>query len=124
MQLVPFNNTWADSGCKLDLKGMYQGKPGDDRIVALPIRRHNDWIGKGMRYISLATGEDIAQVRTELQNSGVNLNELAKSYETTGLRPFKSAQYAAEQPQREAQEVETIKARLAQIEKAPAKKSA
>ncbi len=118
MELVPFNNSWADSGCKLDLRGIYQAtREGDTRISSLPIRRHNDWDAKGLRYVTLASGEDIAQVRDSLRANGVNLDELAKSYEPTGVRAFRVSAYLAEQPQREAREVETIKARLAQIEK-------
>lgn len=116
MELVPFNASWADSGSKLDLKGLYQGKPGDDRIVALPIRRHNDWLRKGLRYVTLATAEDAAQVKDWLRSQGCNLQGIQDAYANNGTGPFKMAQYLAEQPAREAEEAKALEARLGQIQ--------
>lgn len=114
MELVPFNQQWAEPSSKLDLKGLYLGKPGDDRIVALPVRRHSDWISKGMSFLTLATAEDVVAVKDELRARGVDLNALAKSY--TAMGAFRTDIYLAEQPKREAEEADAIRARLAQIE--------
>lgn len=119
MEVVPFNNKWADSGNKLDLRGLYQL---GDRVFEAAVRRHNDWEGKGAKFVTLATAADVHQVRGELQHKGIDLNELDKSYERAGLRPFKIAQWLKEQPERDAEEAAQIKARLAQIEKPKAAK--
>lgn len=118
MQLVPFNNDWADSGSKLDLKGVYQSsKPGDDRICpSLPIRRHNDWERKGLKYVTLSTLEDVAIAQNDLKARGVDLSEVKKAYELIGVGPFKVQAYLAEQPDREAAEEDQIRTRLAQLE--------
>jgi len=125
MELVPFNASWADSGSKLDLKGIYQGKPGDDRLVALPIRRHNDWLRKGLQYVTLATAEDAAQVKEYLRGQGCNMQGIQDAYDRNGSGPFKMSQYLAEQPARESDEAEALEARLSQIKgKGQAKKGA
>jgi hypothetical protein len=114
MELVPFNQKWADSGNKLDLRGLYQL---GDRVFNGSVRRHNDWTAKGAKFVTLATAEDVVQVRQELRAQGIDLTELAKSYEKTGLGQFRLTQYLSEQPQRDAAEAVDLKARLAQLEK-------
>jgi hypothetical protein len=115
MELVPFNHAWADSGNKLDLKGIYQGKLGDDRLVVLPVRRHSDWARKGLTFVTLATAEDAAQVKEHLRASGCNLQAIQDSYERGGSGPFKVAAYLAQQPDRDAIEAKALEARLSQI---------
>ncbi len=117
MLTVPFNHAWADSGSKMDLKGLYHStKPGDDRYMwDLPIRRHNDWRSHGYEYISLSTTADVLAVRSELVVQKIDLNELQKSYEFGERGRFKLEQYWAETGQREAAEAADIEARLARI---------
>jgi hypothetical protein len=118
MQLVPFNNDWADSGSKLDLKGIYESTtPGDTRICSLPIRRHNDWARKGLRFVTLSTLEDVAQVRDYLRNKGISLTEIQKSYVLQGLGPFDMDAYLKETPDREAREAAALRKRLGEIER-------
>ncbi len=122
MELVPWNPQWSDSGSKLDLHAYYKGKPGDDRYVRLPVRRHNDWARKGMTYVSLASTEDVAKVGQELRMAGVNLNELGKSYDNSAGGAFRINDYAGLQGQRDLDEAASLKARLASIEsKVPTK---
>lgn len=117
MLTVPFSHHWADSGCKLDLKGLYRStKPNDDRWVELPIRRHNDWSAKGLEYVTLATTADVVAVRGELVNQKVDLNELQKSYHMGEYGKFKLDQYWAETPQRDAKESAELRARLAKLD--------
>jgi hypothetical protein len=122
MELVPFNPQWADSGSKLDLHAFYKGKPGDDRYVRLPVRRHNDWARKGLTYVTLASAEDVNKVVAELKAKGVNLSALADSYDHNGTGVFKIGAYAVDQPKRDADEAEQLRARLAQIDGKEAKK--
>lgn len=114
MELVAFDAAWADSGTKTDLKGLYRGTNGNDRIVVLPCRRHNDWSKKGLVFVTLATAEDVIAVRDQLRAKGVNLNALAQSYAPNGA--FRMDVYLSEQPQRDADEAEALKARLSQLE--------
>jgi hypothetical protein len=116
MELVPFNAAWADSGNKFDLKAIYKGKDGDDRLVALPVRRHNDWSRKGLTYVTLATAEDVVQVKDWLRSQQVDLNALQQSYEGHGSGPFKMAAYIAEGPKRDADEKAALQARLSHLE--------
>lgn len=118
MILIPFNPDWADSGMKLDLKGVYQATaPGDDRICnALPIRRHNDWIRKGLKFVTLSTLEDVKEAQDYIRMKGISLSELKHSYLMQGVGPFNVQQYLKEQPDREASEADALRARLAQIE--------
>lgn len=116
MELVPFNAAWADSGNKFDLKAIYKGKDGDDRFVALPVRRHNDWSRKGLTYVTLASAEDVVQVKDWIRSQGVDLNVLQRSYDTNSPFGFKMADYLAEQPRREAEEKAALQARLSHLE--------
>lgn len=124
MLLVPFNPDWADSGSKLDLKGVYQAtRKGDDRICnALPIRRHNDWIRKGLAFVTLSTLEDVKEAQDFIRMKGISLSELKTSYIMQGVGPFNVAKYLTEQPDREAAEETQIKARLAQLEEKKTRK--
>jgi hypothetical protein len=121
MLLVPFNQDWADSGSKLDLKGVYQSTtPGDDRICpALPIRRHTDWTRKGLKFVTLSTLHDVGEAQDFIRTQGISLSELRNSYILQGSGPFNIPQYLKEQPDREATEADQLRARLAQIERKP-----
>ena len=113
MQLVPFNPDWADSGSKLDLRGIYQR---GDLLAALPIRRHSDYIKKGFAYVTLASVADVNEVVGYIKSKGINLTALQESYERNAAGMFKSIAYAAEQPTHDAAEADQIKTRLAQLE--------
>lgn len=113
MELIPFNPKWADSGSKLDLHAIYQR---GDVISSFPVRRHNDWIGNGWRYVTLATAMDAREVANELRAMGVDMNKLQASYEPNRVAAFKVQEYLKEQPNREAQEAEALEARLAEIQ--------
>lgn len=118
MELVPFNPDWADSGSKLDLRGIYHR---GDLLAALPIRRHNDYLKKGFRYVTLASVADVNEVVGYVKSRGIDLKALQDSYERNAAGAFKSAAYAAEQPSRDEAEADEIKARLAQLESKPKK---
>lgn len=109
VEFVPFNPQWADSGNKLDLKAIYRS---GDRIVSLPVRRHNDWSRKGFTYVTLASAEDVIAIKPS--TGGLDWNKVALSYDRNGH--FKMQDYLAEQPQREADEAAMLKARLAQLD--------
>lgn len=113
MQLVPFNPSWADSGSKLDLRGIYQR---GDLLTSLPIRRHGDHVKKGFHYVTLATVGDVNEVIGYIRSMGIDLNTLQQSYERNAAGAFKAGDYAAEQPKRDAEEADQIKGRLAQLE--------
>lgn len=114
MQLVPFNPSWADSGSKLDLRGIYQR---GELLAPLPIRRHNDHERKGFRYITLASVSDVNETIGYIKSCGINLGLLQESYDRNAAGMFKMADYAAEQPQRDVAEAVQLKSRLAQLEK-------
>ena len=72
MQLVPFDEKWAGSETKLDLKAWYR-RPS----------RHGGF--------SLAAAEDVVQVRGLLAAKGMDLSAVAASYDHQGH--FKMAEY-------------------------------
>ncbi len=121
MTLVPFNQQWADSGSKLDLHGIYER---GETICALPVRRHNDWVSKGFRYVTLATRSDAGSVKDSLRMQGVDLASLDAAYERTAAGAFKVSEYLAGTPAREEAEVEKLEARLTQIKKPKAEPKA
>lgn len=91
MKTVPLDPRWVNSE-KLDLLAVYrrprlhgitkvrlsddQGRPLYD-YVNLPIRRHQDWLGKGYSYVTLARVADLVSV-------GVRDPEVVKSYKPHG----------------------------------------
>jgi hypothetical protein len=113
MELVPFNPSWADSGSKLDLRGIYQR---GDVLAPLPIRRHNDHSRKGWAYVTLASVADVNEVVGYVKSLGIDIGRLQASYERNSAGMFKMQDYAAEQPKRDSAEADQIKTRLAQLE--------
>lgn len=112
MELVPFNPQWADSGTKLDLKALYR-RPSEDgkpTIMPLPVRRHNDWARKGFTYVTLATAEDVIAVRGSLRAVGVNLDALAKCYDSVGN--FKMRDFLAEIGEDDAAKLADLQAKV------------
>lgn len=94
MQLVPFDEKWAGSETKLDLKGWYRrpSRHGGFSVVGpFPLRRHLDYARKGFEFITLASAEDVAPVRMQLKMRGIDLNALADAYDHNGH--FKMEQY-------------------------------
>ena len=114
MVLIPFDPKWADSGSKLDLHAIYQR---GDVISSFPVRRHNDWVGNGWRYVTLATAKDAREVAGYLRDKGLDMAAVQASYESNRVAAFKVQEYLQQQPQREADEAEALEARLAQIKK-------
>jgi hypothetical protein len=114
MELIPFNEKWADSGSKLDLFAVYQR---GDVIATLAVRRHSDWVRKGWHWVTLATAHDAREVVSDLRAAGVDLSKIQCSYEANARAGFKAAEYLKEQPDRDAEEAKGLKKRLAQIEK-------
>jgi len=103
MELVPFDEHWAGSETKLDLKGWYRRSSvhgGFSVVGPLPLRRHLDWTKKGLTYITLGSAEDVVPIAKALEAKGVDLAALRKSYDHMGH--FKIAQYLSEERVRDA----------------------
>lgn len=95
LQLVPFNNQWANPGGTVDIKGVY--RRGDAYAPELPIKRHLDWQAKGFEYITLSSAADVAAAKEKGVLIGVHdLADLRKSYEQNPLAAFKLADYIKE----------------------------
>jgi hypothetical protein len=67
MQLVPFDPAWVLG--KLDLHAIYR-RPNGDVTMGLPVRRHLDWIRKGLEWVTLADAESLQAVAPSLRAQG------------------------------------------------------
>jgi uncharacterized protein YbjQ (UPF0145 family) len=111
--LTPFNPDWADQGTKLDLKAIYRRpEAGINLTGPLPVRRHNDWSKKGLKFVSLASGEECAQVTGWLRAQGVDTAELRKSYGGPPSMPFLTDLYIKEQRANDADALKELQAKV------------
>ena len=83
---VPFQQGWITAE-KVDAKAIYRrphrapitndvtldahGRPCWD-FVALPVRRHNDWLAKGFDYVTIADAESLGMVAGTLKALGLD----------------------------------------------------
>jgi hypothetical protein len=98
MELVPFEAIakLTESGSKQDLKGVYRrpSASGVSLVHDLPLRRHNDWIGKGLEFVSLATMTDLKEAAGHIRAAGLDPLVMRGSYDRSGNFDF--AAYLAE----------------------------
>lgn len=69
MELVPFDPGWVLG--KLDLHAIYR-RPNGDLTTALPVRRHLDWVRKGLTWVTLADRESLQAAAPSLRAQGID----------------------------------------------------
>jgi len=69
---VPLNHAWTGS-TKLDLHAIYKRPNGN--LAALPLRRHHQWMTKGMEYVTLADAQSLSDAAPFLRSQGLNPQE-------------------------------------------------
>ena len=104
---VPFQESWIASE-NVDAKGVYR-RPHRNAITndvvtdalgvvaydysILPVRRHNDWLGKGFEWVTIADAESLGMVANSLRAQGLNPRDFIMDPRTNS--PWNPAKYAA-----------------------------
>jgi hypothetical protein len=104
---VPFSESWITSE-KVDAQAVYKrphrtpitgeivrdahGLPTWDYSV-LPVRRHNDWLGKGFEYVTIANAESLGMVAGSLRAAGLDPRDFIMDPRTNS--PWAPDKYAA-----------------------------
>lgn len=92
---VPLNAAWTGD-TKLDMHAIYARPNGD--LATLPMRRHNQWMAKGLTYVTLADAESFRLAAPWLQSQGLNPGEFIAGIDGDGRQtPWIPAKYLAEQ---------------------------
>jgi translation elongation factor EF-Ts len=66
-----------DKLIELDKHGVYRKENGN--LVILPVRRHRDWVAKGMEFISLGANVASEEVKKKIAEAEKTTEENAKS---------------------------------------------
>lgn len=95
MHLVPFDEKWAGSETKLDLKGIY-ARVGDPTTLTtpLPLRRHLDWARKGLVFVCLSELDELGVVAPSLREKGLDPLQMRDCFGPKGA--FNVQAYLAE----------------------------
>jgi hypothetical protein len=94
-QCVPLNPDWTGQ-TKLDMRAIYARRSGD--LAALPMRRHQQWIGKGFTYVTLADAESLALAAPFLRAEGKNPQQYVGGLDGDGRpTPWNAELYLNEQ---------------------------
>jgi len=119
---VPFQESWIASE-KVDAKGVYR-RPHRAAITndivtdaagvvqydysILPVRRHNDWLGKGYEWVTIADAESLGMVAGSMRAQGLNPRDYIMDPRTNS--PWNPAKYAADASQHAQDEHARLKA--------------
>jgi len=115
LKCVPFNDEWP--GSSSDLRAIYERRQQDnwgnpvldadgneqwDTTGPLPLRRHNDWVRKGFRYLTLADEDSLQKASGWLRSQG--LDPMVFMQDRRNRSPFSLDLYMQGREERESAE--------------------
>jgi hypothetical protein len=113
LKCVPLNPDWVGNTA-LDMRAIYR-RPSGDLTTALPLRRHNQWQGKGFEYVTLADAESLKLAAPWLMSRGQNPQEFVAGYTNEGATPWNVTKYLEGAQVAEANAAEEMKTLIAQF---------
>jgi hypothetical protein len=114
LQCVPFLGSLADGGTKQDVRAIYR-RPNGDLTSGLPMRRQNQWVTKGLEYVTLADAESLKIAAPMLQAQGLNPQAFVAGIDGDGRpTPWKVDLYLADQKEKQHDADAELRAMIAQ----------
>ena len=110
---VPLNPAWVGD-TKLDIRAIYKRANGD-LTSGLPLRRHHNWVAKGLEYVTLADPDSLSKAAKFLKAEGHDVNSFVMAIDGNGdPTPWDVAKYVAEHGAAKAQADADLKALIAE----------